>query len=58
MTIIVSLEEWLAITSSLMIALSPIYWSAMRIEKQITRLSTIVEGCPYCSRNFEKEKKK
>ena len=55
---LLDVETWIAITSALVVAFSPIYWVGLKLEKNIATLTAIVDGCPYCTRRFEKEVKR
>jgi hypothetical protein len=57
MSLLLSLEDWITLTTVLMLVFSPLYWGMMQIEKQLSAMIATVQACPYCSRDFETERK-
>jgi len=63
MELVLTLQDWIAVTTSLMAALSPAYFLIWQMKVHIANLSAFVSHCPYCKKgnkdeiDFDEEKR-
>ena len=50
MELVLTLQDWIAVTTSLMAALSPAYLLIWQMKRHIAKLTMFIEHCPYCKK--------